>query len=78
MSRSRKKTPIIGHTTAESDKPWKAKAARSFRHAARQALGRGDDDPPLPERRWAVVNRYDATKDGKQWVGGGEARWLRK
>ena len=78
MSRSRKKTPIIGHTTAESDKPWKAKAARSFRHAARRALGRAEGEALLPERRWAVVNPYDAPKDGKHWVGRAERRWLRK
>ncbi|MBB5687513.1 hypothetical protein [Sphingobium boeckii] len=78
MSRSRKKTPIMGFTCAKSDKPWKAKAARSFRHLARQALGRGDDEPLLPERRWSVVNPWDAPKDGKHWVGDGEARWLRK
>ena len=56
MSRSRKKTPIIGFTCAKSDQPWKAKAARSFRHAAKAALGQSDDEPLLPERRWAVVN----------------------
>lgn len=78
MSRSRKKTPIIGFTSAETDKPWKAKAARSFRHAARQALGRGEGEALLPERRWAVVNPASAAKDGKHWVGGGERRWLRK
>lgn len=78
MSRSRKKTPVIGFTCAKSDKPWKAKAARSFRHAARQGLGRDDADALLPERRWAVVNPWDAPKDGKRWVRGLEARWLRK
>jgi hypothetical protein len=77
MSRSRKKTPIIGFTCAKSDKPWKAKAARSFRHAANAVLGEGED-APLPVKRWAVVNPADAPKDGKQWVGGGDARWLRK
>lgn len=77
MSRSRKKTPIIGFTCARSDKPWKARAARSFRHAASQAL-RDGENALLPVKRWAVVNPYDAPKDGKHWIGAGEARWLRK
>ncbi len=41
MSRGRKKTPIIGFTCARSDKSWKAKAARSFRHAVWQVEGAG-------------------------------------
>ena len=78
MSRSRKKKPIIGFTCAKSDKPWKAKAARSFRHAARQAFVRDDEETLLPVKRWAVVNPYDAPKDGKHWIGTRESRWLRK
>ncbi|MGC6400684.1 hypothetical protein ACNI3Q_08910 [Sphingomonas sp. FW199] len=78
MSRSRKKTPIIGFTCAKSDEPWKAKAARRFRQAAKQALAGDDGEALLPERRWAEVNPWDAPKDGKQWVGGGPARWLWK
>jgi hypothetical protein len=79
MSRSRKKMPILGFTGAKSDKPWKAKAARSFRHGASRALGDGED-ALLPVKRWAgaVVNPWDAPKDGKRWVGAGEVRWLRK
>lgn len=71
------KTPIIGFTCVGSDKPWKAEAARSFRHAASQALSDGEN-ALLPVKRWAVVNPYDVPKDGKHWIGAGEARWLRK
>lgn len=78
MSRSRKKSPIIGFTCARSDKPWKAKAARSFRHRANQALGARGEEALLPVKRWAVVNPCGAPKDGKQWMGAGEERWLRK
>jgi hypothetical protein len=39
MSRSRRKSPFVGYTNAETDKPWKAQSARRMRRAARQALG---------------------------------------
>lgn len=78
MSRSRKHTPIIGFTKAKSDKPWKAKAARAFRHAAGQALRGDGEDALLPERRWARVNPWSAPKDGKRWIGRDGGRWLRK
>jgi hypothetical protein len=74
MSRSIRKTPIIGMTTEPSDGAWKAKAARKVRVAARSALVRGED---VPDRR-AVENPYVAPKDGKQWVGDCDKRWLRK
>ena len=38
MSRSRRKTPIFGHTTAETDHPWKKAAARKVRRATKQSL----------------------------------------
>lgn len=78
MSRSRKTTPMIGFTASKSDKPWKVKAARAFRRAAEQALIADAEDGQLPVKRWAVVNPWAAPKDGKHWIGWGEARWLRK
>jgi hypothetical protein len=36
------------------------------------------EDALLPVKRWAVVNPWDAPKDGKHWIGAGAARWLRK
>jgi hypothetical protein len=38
MSRSRRKTAIIGLTTAPSDKPFKVDERRPERHAARAAV----------------------------------------
>ena len=38
MSRSRRKTPIFGHTTATSDARWKKAAARKLRRAVKQRL----------------------------------------
>lgn len=78
MSRSRKTSPFVGFTTARSDQPWKAKAARAFRHAANQRLRAAGEDAALPEKRWAVVDPWDAPKDGKQRLDAGCERYLRK
>jgi len=78
MSRSRKKSPFTGFATALSDKPWKAKASRAFRHSAKQALGVDADGAGLPVKRWAVVNPWDAPNDGKQRVSDVRSKWLRK
>ena len=78
MSRSRKKSPFIGYTTAKSDQPWKAKAARAFRHAADRALTADPDDAALPEKPWALTNPWHGPKDGKQRVDDPRSRWLRK
>lgn len=58
MSRSRKKTPIVGHTTIESDKWFKAKAHRQERAALRSG---GE------VHRKAFGNPCLSGKDGKQY-----------
>ena len=78
MSRSRRKTPITGHTTAQSDAEWKAKAARALRHSAKQALEANPDDMTLSGKRWDAINPCSAPKDGKYWFGKADARLLRK
>lgn len=78
MSRSRRKTPISGITTAESESEWKAKAARRARHAARQMLAQTLDGDTLPTKRWAVVNPWDGPKDGKAWLRSDDPRHMRK
>jgi hypothetical protein len=78
VSRSRKKSPVIGYTTARSDQPWKAKAARAFRHAADQRLLADGEDALLPVKRWACMNPWDAPKDGKQRIPEADWKVLRK
>jgi len=64
MSRSRRKTPIIGITKSESDRRDKVLAHRRQRRRVRTALASG---------RAEVVTRRKAgdvwafAKDGKQW-----------
>lgn len=78
MSRSVRRTPIVGITTARSDKFDKRLANRACRRAVGPALNAdpaGDD--VLPELR-DVSNEYTMDKDGKQWIGGRWPRLMRK
>lgn len=67
MSRSRRKTPICGHTTAVSEKQDKRIANRSFRRTVRQQLGSRDADAVITDVR-EVSNVYSFDKDGKQFL----------
>ncbi|MGV7120215.1 hypothetical protein [Sphingopyxis sp. 550A] len=78
MSRSRRKTPITGHTTAQSDAEWKAKAARVLRHRTKQALEADPDDMNFSGKRWEAINPWSAPKDGKYWFGKATPHLLRK
>jgi hypothetical protein len=65
MSRSRRKTPIVGITTSESEKQDKRKANRALRTATRRAVATGAEIMPLPNdvsKVWAM------SKDGKAYI----------
>ena len=64
MSRARRKRPISGITTAESEKQDKRIANRRERHTNRQILGYSLDDTLLMHRRQAG-NPWLMDKDGK-------------
>lgn len=64
MSRSRRHSPFIGHTTAETDKPWKQQSARQVRRIVHQTLGETQDGDALPTRQ-QVTDAW-GMKDGKQ------------
>ncbi|WP_274645083.1 hypothetical protein [Pseudomonas serbica] len=67
MSRSRRKTPIIGHTTAVSESFDKAKWHRAFRRAENKRLS---CDPESESHHLKeFFNPYSMHKDGKQWIG---------
>jgi hypothetical protein len=76
MSRSRKKSPAGGITTAVSEKSDKQMASRVARRVVREALAR-DPDGLLPEKR-EVSDVWTFAKDGKAWYGSEDPRWLRK
>lgn len=78
MSCSRRQSPFVGNTTAETDKPWKQQASRRLRRNMRQTLAGTLDGDALPERRWAIETEWDSIKDGKQRVEDAASKLLRK
>lgn len=72
MTRSRRKTPIVGMTTAESDARFKAAEHRRERAAVKIALNTGAD---VPDPR-LFGDPCKSDKDGKQYCPTAEA--LRK
>lgn len=76
MSRSRRKTPICGHTMAESDKPWKRMFNRQYRSAVRQAIREEREVMPHPYEVGSAD--WDAPKDGKQYFGDTDSKEMRK
>lgn len=84
MSRSYRKTPIVGYTTAESDKVGKQKANRAFRKLSNSKLSQTDADyepinePPCCIRQVSSV--WSFPKDGKGWftINSRTKRYMRK
>lgn len=62
MSRSRKKVPIGGVTTARTEKPDKKTWHRRFRRWMKEQL-----EPIFSQDRRRVSNPWDMSKDGKYW-----------
>lgn len=65
MSRSRKKHPAGGCTTAASDKLGKRLSARAWRRRVRVALEQNLEPP----HEYAVRDPWDWPKDGQKWFG---------
>lgn len=65
MSRSHRRTPIIGMTTAESEKADKVAWHRRFRARVRAALARAAEDMP---HHYEVSDPWTMAKDGRQWI----------
>ena len=74
MSRSFRKTPVVGVAKAESDKPFKVREHRRERRVVKAAL-RTDD--PLPDRR-AFGDPWNGDKDGKRFLDAPAPRDMRK
>lgn len=77
MSRSRRKTPIRGMSSADSEKQDKRMANRRPRRRVRSAL-RVEPEAPLPQLR-EVSNPWSMDKDGKRFFDPGRhPREMRK
>lgn len=78
MSRSRRRTPKKGITTARSEKQEKLQAHRRERRGVRVALAKGAEEHELPHRR-EISDPWKMAKDGKCYLGTkAEPRDLRK
>ena len=70
MSRSHRKTPIFGITSARSEAEDKRLWHKRWRARLRDQLaGLAPDSDPLPIHRRAVSNPWSMAKDGKHWFG---------
>lgn len=64
MSRSKKKTPIQGIASSDSEKEDKRDANRKFRRKTKQEIKNGEEQ--LPKLR-EVSNVWSFSKDGKTY-----------
>jgi hypothetical protein len=81
MSRSRRKTPIVGLTTSPSEKTDKVIAHRRGRHAVKSSVevaARAGDDAPSAEPEHPRSGRWTFAKDGKRWIGQRDRKPMRK
>ena len=74
MSRSRRKTPIVGITTADSDKLFKQAEHRRERRTVKALLDAGAEPPPAK----TFGDPWDGQKDGKQWLDEPPPKLMRK
>lgn len=65
MSRSRRKNPVTGFTTADSEKWDKRQANRRLRQTNKRILAKGGE---VFARKREVSNVWLFGKDGKQWL----------
>lgn len=68
MSRSIRKTPVFGHTSARSEADDKRLWHKRWRAAERDRLATVDPDADhVTTHRNAVSSTWDMAKDGKAW-----------
>ena len=77
MSRSRRKTAIIGVTTSRSDKPFKVDEHRAERRAVRAVVQRSFDSDDRALHSKVCGDPWKSPKDGKQMVDP-NSKWMRK
>jgi hypothetical protein len=75
VSRSRRKSPVCGFTTASSEKKFKKECNSAFRAKERRIVQKikeeleSDLDIRLPKRLRDVVEPWAGDKDGKHYFG---------
>ena len=75
MSRSRRKTPICGNTTATSEKLSKLKANRKLRRLTKESLKKRKNSIACARE---VSDKGDFEKDGKMYYSNMPEKELRK
>lgn len=78
MSRSYRRTPIFGMTTAPSERQYKADEHQRERHHVRQRLRVAADDADHQLHRRAFGNRSGGPKDGRDYWSGAKPKDMRK
>ena len=70
MSRSRKKRPIAGITTAETEKEFKQQEHQRERARVRTALANFDDEEKVLPHPKQFGDPWNGPKDGKRYYSG--------
>ena len=79
MSRSRRKTPIVGNTTARSEKQDKRLANRRLRRKVKEVLQVEPEAVELIPDINEVSSTWGFDKDGKHYLKSPiDSKWLRK
>jgi len=74
MSRSRRKTPVVGVTTADSDKLFKQAEHRRERRAVKALVNAGEEPPAAK----TFGDPWDGQKDGKVRLRDPDPKLMRK
>lgn len=78
MSKSKRKTSIVGWATTDSEKQDKRLYNRRYRRACKQILNTNFECELLPHLR-EYSNPWAMGKDGKHWFNAKEfPKWMRK
>lgn len=76
MSRSRRKTPIFGITTSESEKEYKRQENRRRRRKDNTTLGKAEEDGYTTDKDFG--NRWGGPKDGRRYYKKAKPKDMRK
>ena len=78
MSRSRRQTPILGNTTARSEKLDKRLANRVLRRQSRIAIEESDPEDLMMPTQDETSSTWSFDKDGKHYIKNPDPKWMRK